>query len=1040
MQPKRRKKLPNDVTEAEPLIKISEQPLEIKSEILDDVPHIKMEPFFGSSSPIGPQMGSLSMVKPLNEEEFKPSCDCFIFNPMDEPDVGPYYVQLGSARSLPELRLLLESRTGVTGNALRIEKAKYVAREGKTSLGCPIAKYIVRRGSNEEKFMAVAKFRIGHTCDNQWMVVSLVAWEGVDRATADKTYEMMAEKVARQGKADQRQCEANTEKTCGCQGIRNKNGGASFSYGCAWSMYYDGCKYANGGLNNINKFKMANPKNPLSGEMNKQVNKLADIMGPMTKRLAPLCYDIMTRDDDGDKMKCRIGTKPGRPFAGITAVNDFCAHAHRDVNNLKNGTTAIITLLKPEHRDVRKPDDEQLHVLPHYAIDTTDEFGSRIDQAQKVSSGILDIINKYDRPQIIREQKIKRQKKSTPSGYRKKFLDKYAKIAKTTNNMQEAVLQAAQEADFANNADTVNALWGKKKSPPRKSTMKRTNYEPSNAMTSTPAEEAPRPPIRRSNRMKADLPLRYQESADDDFDFGNSTPIGKITNMQMEASLLSPISTDPNDSGYATSQSDSSFNASTLQDSFQSQFQSISGSSDDMFQPKALIKQDSSEFLEGTEEERFKTVHNEEKEVLKNYEVGGLAIALGHGSILFEVARQELHATTPLRNPSRINPTRVGIVFYQHKNLGFPFHGYERYLVQCSEKNARDYEAWKCGTFVPTKRKLQLMKEDGYLFPDDVQILGPGQSVDLKTLQPPDLSFLNDPKYKNRQNGGLTPVTIQPYMIKQEIKTEYQPDSFAFDSDIKKEIKMEVKTEIKTEPMTETSSLQIFKIAPQTQALTQIQPEAFEKIIAKSSTTKGTQKLQKAASFPGANVPYQTQWQGMPQNLTPQGFNQTISNYPMQQIRRLADGTIILQPTMQELELGQPHTASNMTKMVSITPENQNIRRKTKISPSTANLSQIQTLPPIFEVTCRGVKAFFHKNLFHSGGVGKCIEFQNQFLLPNEFELRAGSRAKKYKASIFYQDKPLQKLFDVGLLVDKVIRKKFVHDKDVPKIIDKKGL
>ena len=177
--------------------------------------------------------------------------------------------------------------------------------------------------------------------------------------------------------------------------------------------------------NNINKFKMANPKNPLSGDMNKQVNKLADIMGPMTKRLAPLCYDIMTRDDDGDKMKCRIGTKPGRPFAGITAVNDFCAHAHRDVNNLKNGTTAIITLLKPEHRDVRKPDDEQLHVLPHYAIDTTDEFGSRIAQAEKVKSGILDIINKYDRPQIIREQKIKRQKKSTPSGYRKKFLDKY---------------------------------------------------------------------------------------------------------------------------------------------------------------------------------------------------------------------------------------------------------------------------------------------------------------------------------------------------------------------------------------------------------------------------------------------------------------------------------------------------------------------------------------------------------------------------------------------------------------------------------------
>nr|XP_049702962.1 DNA N6-methyl adenine demethylase isoform X4 [Helicoverpa armigera] len=384
-----------------------------------------------------------------------PDCNCF---PADKnpPEPGSYYTHLGAASTLAELRKDLEARTGLSGKELRIEKICYTGKEGKSAQGCPMAKWVsvIRRANYTEKVLVVVKFRNGHKCATSWIVVCLVAWEGIPQSEADLDYTLLSHKLNRYGLPTTRRCATNENRTCACQGLDPETCGASYSFGCSWSMYYNGCKYARS--KTVRKFRLSVKTE--ESEIEERIHVLATLLSPLYMNLAPKAFENQIQFEK-EASDCRLGFKPGRPFSGVTACIDFCAHAHRDLHNMNNGCTAVVTLAK--HRSLTRPPDEQLHVLPLYVLDTTDEFGSKDGQDEKVKSGALEILDKY--PMEVRVRSVPLQPCRRHGKKRKDDENSESNTSANSNNsqspgnnqkksQQSPAPRTPQPADARNNA------------------------------------------------------------------------------------------------------------------------------------------------------------------------------------------------------------------------------------------------------------------------------------------------------------------------------------------------------------------------------------------------------------------------------------------------------------------------------------------------------------------------------------------------------------------------------------------------------------
>ncbi|NXQ30729.1 TET1 dioxygenase, partial [Alaudala cheleensis] len=719
-----------------------------------------------------------------------PTCDCV--EQIIEKDEGPYYTHLGTGPSVAAVREIMENRYGAKGSAVRIEVVVYTGKEGKSSQGCPIAKWVIRRSSDEEKLLCLVRQRAGHHCQTAVIVILILAWEGIPHLLADTLYKELTQSLRKYGCPTSRRCALNEDRTCACQGLDPETCGASFSFGCSWSMYFNGCKFARS--KNPRKFRLLTDDPKQEELLENNLQTLATDVAPVYKKLAPEAFQNQVENEHMGP-DCRLGCKDGRPFSGVTACIDFCAHAHKDTHNMHNGSTVVCTLTKEDNRRVGViPSDEQLHVLPLYKISQTDEFGTEEGLEAKIKAGAIQVLTAFPREVRMLAEPLRATKKKksdtrrTPTEKQPLMDKKYSTPVKLKTEVPENLGNTLHCLGNKTDAlkpgikmETSNHLYA----------MKHTSNTTKNCSilkqytASSPFKVDtlhPYPSLTHKSGLTAvtniqqdfSVPYGYFECSTKQphvtpyvncksFDVSVKDYTGILLNDQVNGMPpVLPEVTAPGPPAHTEplptilEQQRDKQNCDLQLDSCPSSEMSSSGDSSVPLSSSAKEaigseadcshgcpvgkgsshqgqicdldcvdeKQNGALGQPADSEEKAEELWSDSEHNFLDDDIGGVAVAPSHGSILIECARRELHATTPIKKPNRNHPTRISLVFYQHKNLNEPKHGLAMWEAKMAERaREKEKEAERLGTenaeLNSSNRKAKQPSDNRDLFYED---------------------------------------------------------------------------------------------------------------------------------------------------------------------------------------------------------------------------------------------------------------------------------------------------------------------------------
>uniref|UniRef100_A0A8C5LBX0 Methylcytosine dioxygenase TET n=1 Tax=Jaculus jaculus TaxID=51337 RepID=A0A8C5LBX0_JACJA len=598
-----------------------------------------------------------NLVAATQDSEIPP-CDCL--DRGTQKDKGPYYTHLGAGPSVAAVRELMENRYGQKGKAVRIEKIVYTGKEAKSSQGCPVAKWVIRRSSKEEKVVCLVRERPGHHCQTAVIVVLIMLWEGIPLPMADRLYSELTESLkSYNGHPTDRRCTLNENRTCTCQGVNPETCGASFSFGCSWSMYFNGCKFGRSPRPRRFRIDPSSPIHTYYERITRGRNRKRRYMKP--ERVCPEHKAVVSKEKNLEDNLQSLATELApvyKQMAPVAYQNQVCfgifcllcvvlegSHSSSGKPGIHYG---VCTLTREDNRSLGVvPDDEQLHVLPLYKLADTDEFGSVEGMEAKIKSGAIQVLKP------TRQKKTRFTQPTVPRGMgsetKPHFIfqgsdntKSYSSVPSTPHPVKEA---SPSPGFLPTAACSTNA------SPCRYNTTASSGFSERSGIPQCPAPSGGRSGAAAVAGECAD-PGRP----------GDAAPLPALS--PPVPGPLGCAEPPPGPAGQPPCPEA------------------------DQQQPAVLA----APAPEGSESPCGERYWSDTEPVILDPSVGGVAIAPTHGSVLIECARRELHATTRVRSPNRNHPTRLSLVYYQHKNLNKPQHGFELNRIKYESK---DYKAKK---------------------------------------------------------------------------------------------------------------------------------------------------------------------------------------------------------------------------------------------------------------------------------------------------------------------------------------------------------
>ncbi|MEJ1270804.1 tet methylcytosine dioxygenase 2 [Cricetulus griseus] len=657
---------------------------------------------------------------PIKTQYDIPPCKCV--EQVNEKDEGPFYTHLGAGPNVAAIRTIMEERFGQKGKALRIERVIYTGKEGKSSQGCPIAKWVIRKG-NLEKFLCLVRERAGHSCDVAVIVILIIIWEGIPRPLADQLYSDLRETLSKYGAPTIRRCALNEERTCACQGLDPETCGASFSFGCSWSMYYNGCKYARS--KNPRKFKL---------------------LGDDPKEVCTL-----TREDNRE-----IGGEPKDeqlhvlPMYKISPVDEF-GSAEGQEEKIRNGSIQVLNSFRRKVRMLAEP----------VKSCRQRKLEAKRAAAEKLSS-LENCSNKNEK-----DKSSSRTKQMETASQMKQLPDMYG----NTNHANLYTTSSQAAGSYLSSSDPMSPYPGFFNQNNQYAAYRcngnvsvdscspfLSTYSPQSQPrdlyrypSQNPLTKLNLPPIHTLYQQRfGDSPSKYLSYGNQNMQrdaFSDCTIKPNVHHLatfppyptpgvdghfmgvtsRLPYSMSNPnidyrnrehqppthtIHSYPAASGMTTSSSHAFHNKENniLSHTANGLSRVLPGINHNSTAPAQgllhSLAEDSQEKQPGAAGQGAASSMEDNEEVWSDSEqsfldpnIGGVAVAPTHGSILIECAKREVHATTRINNPDRGHPARISLVFYQHKNLNEPKHGLALWEAKMAEK-AREKEE-ECEKYGP---------------------------------------------------------------------------------------------------------------------------------------------------------------------------------------------------------------------------------------------------------------------------------------------------------------------------------------------------